>query len=291
MGGAVGFLKMLRRIVEQLSPRAVYVVWEAGGSSRRRALYKDYKKGSRPAKLNRFYEDDIPESARNKAEQTKALLEFLRSVPVCQLYTPDCEADDVIAYLCGHRFKDHEKIIVSSDKDMHQLLNENTRQYCLHKKAVLSMEDVYTNYHITPWNFAIAKSLCGDNSDNIPGVPGMGFKTAVKRIPMLATHDDILLQDVFDYCNSHMDEHAVLKRVIESQNLVKTNWRLVRLDSSSLTQSQAKQIDQEIESFQPVADKVGLTRSLVKEGIAEFDVDSFLFSFMCIEGFSFKTGR
>lgn len=290
MGGTVGFLKKLKYLTDEFQPSAIYVAWESGGSTKRRALYKDYKRGRRPVKMNRFYEDDIPDSDENKVHQTQALVELLKSSPVCQLYAPDCEADDVVAWLCRGKFKQDEKIIVSSDKDMYQLLDERTRQYSLHEKKVITMEDVYSEYHVMPWNFALAKTLCGDVSDNIPGVKGVGFKTAVKCVPMLATHQDLLLQDVIDYCQSHSNEMSVIKRITESIPQLKMNWRLVHLDSSCLTQRQTSIVEHAIKSFVPKASKTSMIKTLIREGIQTFDVDSYLYTFTCLEGFNLTGG-
>src|SRR3990167_9735177 len=117
MGGCVGFLKALRRIVSEVQPSAVYVCWEGGGSSRRRALLGTYKLNRAPGKLNRFYEDDIPDSEENRKHQTLSLLAFLKCMPVCQLYASDCEGDDLVAYLCCSPMRNVDKVIVSSDKD------------------------------------------------------------------------------------------------------------------------------------------------------------------------------
>ena len=286
MGGVVGFMKKLKFLSEELQPRSIIVVWESGGSSKRRKLYSEYKRGRRPAKMNRFYEDDLPDSDENRVHQTLSLVEFLKLSPVCQVYVNDCEADDVIAYLCKGKYRNDEKVIVSSDKDMYQLLDERTMQYSLDKKKVITMEDVYSEFHVMPWNFALAKTICGDVSDNIPGVKGVGFKTAVNKVPMLATHQDIILQDVIDYCNSHRDDSPVLKRITESIPQLKMNWRLVNLGSSSLTPGQARKIDSTIDKFRPSASKVAFIQSLIKEGIQTFDVDSYLYSFSCIDGYS-----
>lgn len=289
MGGCIGFLKKVKYLVDELQPRRVYVVWESGGSTKRRALYKEYKRGRRPVKLNRFYEDDIPDTDENKVHQTQVLVEVLKSTPICQLYAPDCEADDVMAWLCRGKFLKVEKIIASSDKDMYQLLDERTRQYSLDKKKLITMEDVYSEFHVMPWNFALAKTLCGDVSDNIPGVKGIGFKTAVKKIPMLATHQDLILQDIIDYCQSHAKDGPVLQRINESTDQLKLNWRLVHLDSSSLTARQSQTIEKTIKEFKPQANKVAIIRTLLREGIQDFNVDSFLYTFTCLEGFNFVT--
>ena len=152
MGGCIGFLKTLRRIVSEVQPTLVCVAWEGGGSQRRRNIFPDYKLGRRPEKLNRFYGDDIPESEENRKHQLIALLEMLKHTPACQVYASDCEGDDIIAFLCRGPFRSSNKIIVSSDKDMYQLLDESTRIYSLHKKRVLTRDDVFEEYRITPNN-------------------------------------------------------------------------------------------------------------------------------------------
>lgn len=283
MGGCMGFLKTLRRLVNEIGPRAVYIAWEGGGSQKRRALYSEYKMNRKPEKLNRFYEDDIPDSDENKQHQIVALLSMLKNVPACQLYVSDCEGDDVIAYLARGRFRDKLKIIVSSDKDMYQLLDESTKIYNLHKKNYVTVEDVVEEFRIQPKNFALAKALCGDATDNIAGVKGLGFKTAAKILPFLSLEDDIILEDVFKYCESHSDESVSYRRILESRDDVKRNWRLVYLDGGMLSSHQATKIDSLIDTFAPQANRMGLVKTLIKEGINDFDVAEFLMAFNCIE--------
>lgn len=117
MGGCVGFLKVLKRIVSEIQPSKVILAWEGGGSSRRRKLLPEYKEKRRPEKLNRFYGDDIPDTSDNKNHQMVTLINILKNVPVCQVYVSDCEGDDIIAYLCRGPFRKDLKVIASSDKD------------------------------------------------------------------------------------------------------------------------------------------------------------------------------
>src|SRR5581483_7848319 len=177
MGGCIGFLKTLRRIVFESQPKAVYICWEGGGSTKRRRLYSEYKMNRKPEKLNRFYEDDIPDSDDNKKYQIEALLHMTRCVPVCQLYVSDCEGDDLVAYLCRGPMRAEDKIIVSSDKDLYQLLDDQTKVYSLHKKTFVTKETVMEEFRVQAKHFALAKALCGDNGDNVPGIKGVGFKT------------------------------------------------------------------------------------------------------------------
>lgn len=288
MGGTIGFLKTLRRIVGEVQPRAIYIAWEGGGSTRRRRIFSEYKMNRRPSKLNRFYEDDIPDSDENEKHQIFQLLAMLKCIPVCQLYAADCEADDVIAHLCCGPFKSDDKVIVSSDKDLYQLIDENTRQYSLHKKTYVTVENVLEEFRVTPANFGIAKTLCGDKGDNVPGIKGFGFKTVARLFPFLGTDDDILLQDVIDFSHTHVDESALYRRVVHQEADVRRNWKLVHLDGSMLSQSQVSRIKQALETYDPSMDRMGLMRLLIKEGIGDFDIAGFSTTFNCIEDLEYE---
>jgi len=289
MGGCIGFLKTLRRLANEISPEAIYVAWEGGGSQKRRALYSEYKMNRRPEKLNRFYEDDIPDTEENKQHQIVALLGMLKCAPVCQIYVSDCEGDDVIAYLTRGPFRNANKVIASSDKDMYQLLDENTKIYNLHKKTYVEIPNVIEDFRVQPKNFAIAKALCGDPTDNIPGVKGLGFKTIAKNLPFMSLDGDVLLDDVFKYCHSHADESVIFRRILENQDNVRRNWRLVHLDGSMLSAHQSSIVDNLVSTFVPRIDRIGLIRNLVREGVNDFDVEDFFYAFNCINNVENRT--
>jgi len=290
MGGCVGFMKTLSRILHEMQPKAVYVAWEGGGSQRRRKLYAAYKLGRKPEKLNRFYGDDIPDSEDNKKHQLISLLGMLKNTPVCQVYAADCEADDVVAYLCRSSFGNEEKIIVSSDKDMYQLLDDKTKIYSLHKKRLVVEQEIFEEFRIRTFNFAIAKALCGDTGDNVPGIKGLGFKTVAKRLPFLGNDKEILLQDVIDFCQSHISESTIYRRIVEQQDDIRRNWQLVHLDGSMLSAAQISKVQYAIDTFTPRVDRIGLIRALVKEGVGDFDVEGFFYSFNCTEAIGTRGG-
>jgi 5'-3' exonuclease len=289
MGGCIGFLKTLRRLTNDIAPSAVYIAWEGGGSQKRRTLYSEYKMNRKPEKLNRFYEDDIPDSEHNKQQQLVSLLGMLKCVPVCQLYVSDCEGDDVIAYLTRGPFRGHEKVIASSDKDMYQLLDDSTRIYSLHKKTFVTIPDVVNDFRVQPKNFAIAKALCGDPSDNIPGIKGLGFKTVARVLPFLSLEEDVMLEDIFKYCHTHSEESVVYRRILEREDEVKRNYKLVYLDGGMLSQHQSAKVDHLVNTFNPKMDRMGLIKNLVREGINDFDVEGFFYAFNCIENVENRT--
>lgn len=288
MGGCVGFLKSLQRLCREFQPSSVYVTWEGGGSQRRRKLYPEYKTNRRPERLNRFYEDDIPDTEENKKHQLMTLLAFLKNVPVCQVYVSDCEGDDVVSYLCRGPFRDDDKVIVSSDKDMYQLLDDRTRIYSLYKKRFVTKDDIFEEFRVKSHNFALAKCLCGDPSDNVPGVKGIGFKSVAKKFPMLGSDETIILQDVIDYSASHMRESVLYKRVFESAEDVRRNWQLVHLDGSMLSADQSKRVDHAVNTFAPTINKMAFMKLLVKEGINDFDLEGFFYDLTCIEGLRYS---
>ena len=78
IGGTVGFLKGIQLLIDNLKPKDIYVIWEGGGSIRRRAIYPDYKHKKRPIKLNRFYGDDIPDTVENRNYQVNLIVNMLK---------------------------------------------------------------------------------------------------------------------------------------------------------------------------------------------------------------------
>ena len=109
VGGIIGFLYGVLNLVEQYKPTQVIVVWESGGSSRRRSIFKNYKSKRRPQKLNRYYEDDLPDSVQNRNYQIASLVKLIDFLPVLQIYVPDCEADDVIGFISRNTFRDRQR--------------------------------------------------------------------------------------------------------------------------------------------------------------------------------------
>lgn len=267
-GGIIGFMKTLRRLVYEQSPALVVIAWEGGGSTKRRAIYSEYKANRKPARLNRFYEDDIPDTEDNKVWQMAQLAKFLKRFPVCQVYVDDCEGDDVIAHLTRVQFRDRKKIIVSNDRDFYQLLDDKTSIYSPQSKRIHTQEDVKKEFFgIQSQNFALAKALCGDKSDNVPGVKGLGFKTLVSRIPLFISDAELTIDEVVAYCNVRREEAKVMKNVVESEDLIRMNWRLVYLGGSTLTNTQASKVDTILAEHTPRMDMLSFMRDLVEVGV------------------------
>lgn len=277
VGGVVGFMNALKVLVIQNVPTNVIVIWEGGGSLRRRQLYPEYKQNRKPAKMNRFYDTDIPDTVENRNDQIKTLIACLKCVPVCQVYVQHCEADDVVAYLTRTKFRERKTIIVSSDKDFYQLLNDNVRIFRLGKKTFVTKQDMFNEYNIMPKNFALAKALCGDASDNIPGVHGVGFKTLSKRFSKFSLDDEYELNDLLSECRTLMVDSKlkVYSDIAAAEDIIRRNLKLVDLDGGMLNHEQRSGIDYVVDTFEPTRSKINLIRECVKHGLNDFNIDEF----------------
>jgi len=273
VGGIVGFLNELGQKVDFLNPRRVIVVWEGGGSTRRRALFSEYKSKRKPQKLNRYYEGEIPDTIGNRNWQVATLVQILRLLPIQQSYVTDCEADDVIAYIAKYRLKDDPCVIMSSDKDYYQLLDDRVRIWSPTSKSFVITPDVLTRFGCTASNFVTTRCFVGDVSDGIPGVDGAGWKTMAKRFPEVSGDTQLSPDDVISMAQARASQKGpqVLRNISASAALARLNWQLMNLDVSSMSGTQVGKIDSGLETFKPEANKMEYLRYIVKSGINNFD--------------------
>ena len=175
-GGVYGFAAIAMEIVQRLKPTKVVVAWDSPSSTaKRKVLYDEYKAGRKKPEAD-FY------------AQIPYLKELVEALGWSFVECPEYEADDIIGTLARQADEagDYETFIVSSDLDMLQVVDENTRMYRVLKGfsrlEELDVPAVEAKYGISKAQFLDLKALKGDMSDNIPGVPGVGEKTAVKLL-------------------------------------------------------------------------------------------------------------
>lgn len=155
----------------------VIVLWD-GGSKLRKELYPEYK-AHRVAKR----EKEIEEGSNYYDElkyQLEEMYKFLPNIGISSLKIVGWEADDLIASMTS--MTENQCVIVSTDKDLMQLVNEKVSVYQPTKKLVYSLDNFYKSVGILPSQFVDYKILLGDSSDNIPGIKGIGDKTAIKLL-------------------------------------------------------------------------------------------------------------
>ena len=181
-GGIYGFAAIAMEIVRKLDPTKVVVAWDSKTSvSKRRALYPDYKAG-RVKPGEDFY------------AQIPLLEELVKDLGWNFVEIDNYEADDIIGTLSkkADDAGDYETYIISSDLDMLQIVDENTHMWRILKGfsniEQIDVRELEEKYGIKKTQFLDLKALKGDSSDNIPGVPGIGEKTAAK---LLNDYDDL----------------------------------------------------------------------------------------------------
>lgn len=277
VGGTIGFLKTVSSLTYRLTPSKIIVVWEAGGSTRRRKLYPEYKQGRKPLKTNRFYEDGIPDTEENKVYQTVILTKLLKALPICQVYVPNCEADDVIAWICKNTNEEMEKIIVSSDKDFYQLLDDKVKIWNPAKKVFYSQEDAVKDFSISPINFPLARAFAGDKSDNIPGAERIGLKTLAGKFNL--SGDEVMLEEVLERARKESEKKRspkMWKTIQESEDIVRRNLKLMKLNSAMLSVGQVSDINKHLDSFDPKIRKMKFLQLYFKWGLSGLNHEKML---------------
>lgn len=212
-GVILGTLNSIKGYIEKFPETTkVVVCFDRGKSAWRKELYPDYK-------AQRDYGKDDPEKAKSYEglwNQIDVLYEFLPTLGIHSLGVQDNEADDLIAGVC--RFlPDEHKIVITSDKDMLQTIDEYTSVYSPYKDRVISPLDFYQETGVTQKAYIGYRALQGDSSDNIFGIPGIGEKTA-KNLMNTYGHIDNILGAVGDDKKKLM-KSARTKKIFEPQNL------------------------------------------------------------------------
>ncbi len=165
-----GFTNMLVKLIEDYREDKMIVVFDAARENFRNKIFKDYKanRGETP-------EDLIP--------QFEIIRECVDAFNIPQIEIEGFEADDIIATYCQLAKKQNiESIIVSSDKDLMQLVNEETTMLDPMKNKKIGIDQVIEKFGLPPEKVTQIQALTGDKVDNIPGAPGIGPKTALQLI-------------------------------------------------------------------------------------------------------------
>jgi len=272
IGGCKGFLKILNKLTRNINPDMIAVIWDGeGGSNKRRAINKEYKAGRKPLRLNRDIRHlSESEEAENKIWQQVRVIEYINQTPIIQFMEPHVEADDVISYVCNlSNFSDWQKVIVSSDKDFIQLLNKKTILYRPTQDEILTEKVVLDRFGIHPNNFALARAMAGDKSDNLNGIPGVGLQTASKRFPFLVEEKEYFLDDLVEYSKEHKGKLKVYDKVIEQSDLIKENYKIMQLYSPCISVQRKTLIEETINNHVPEFNKTGLRTLMIKDGVGE----------------------
>lgn len=186
-----GFINMLEKLFDDEKPAYVAVAFDAGKKVFRNDLYESYKANRKP----------MPDDLRN---QIKLIQEALALMNIQAVSLDGYEGDDIIGTLTKEAAAEGLKtVIVTGDRDTFQLVDEDISVYYTKRGLsdidIVDLEHLKNSYDLTPTQVIDLKGLMGDTSDNIPGVPGIGVKTAQKLLNKYGSLDEVY---------NHMDDFA-----------------------------------------------------------------------------------
>src|SRR5437762_6765790 len=205
-----GFTRDVLFLRTEKKPDYLLCVFDVAGPTFRDRLYPEYKAQRAP----------MPDDLQPQIPLIYQLLEAMR-VPI--LGQPGFEADDVIATVAtAAAQRGLEVFVCTSDKDCRQLIGDRIRMYNLRKKEVLDREALFKDWEITPEQVIDLQAMVGDSVDNVPGVPGIGPKTAAKLLQEYKTLDNLL---------AHVQEIPGKKQesLKASSAIIATSRQLVKL--------------------------------------------------------------
>jgi DNA polymerase-1 len=271
IGGMRTFINILNKITRETKPDMIVVVWDGqGGSRKRRSMNKNYKAGRKPLRVNWDSDGMTPQDTdNNKLWQQLRVIEYLNHTPIIQFMEPEVEADDVISYIkSSSTFQEWQKVIVSADKDFIQLLDDRTLLFRPIQKEVLNTNIVIEKYGIHPRNFALARAMAGDPSDNLAGVPRVGLGTVAKRFPFLKEDKDYYISDILDESSdSNNNKLKVYQNVLESEEIIKENYDIMQLSSPQMSIQCKTRIDQTLEEYQPHYNQTEVRKLMLQDGV------------------------
>ena len=232
IGGMTGFLQSIGYAIKNIKPTRVIICFDGkGGSNKRRKLFPEYKANrkvrKRLTRLDSFHSQE--DESASMSQQISRLVQYLDVLPVTVLSPPDIEADDAMAYISQQIYPKSQFYIMSTDKDFLQLVDDRVTVWSPTKKKYYFKDTVKEDFDVPAHNFLIYRTLTGDNSDNIPGIKGVGVKTLAKRLPILFEDKKLTTQDILDFTKSSDDTSKVIKTISQSEDLIEMNYKLMQL--------------------------------------------------------------
>lgn len=248
IGGIYHFLNTLRKSFEAYQLDKIVVFWDGlEGSQTRKKIYIHYKE-------NRRQRIRTEEELNSYNYQRDRIKQYLEELFVRQGEYEYCETDDNIAYYTQNS-PNERKIVYSSDGDLTQLVSGNTQIFNPSHQKLYKQNDtiVYDHEEILIENVRLVKMMCGDSSDNIAGIKGMGIKRFLSLFPELKTQQ-LTIEQVKDKCNVlfEQDKHnklianlltGVTKHGVFGEEFFDVNNRIVSLDNPFLTDEAKEDIE------------------------------------------------
>ena len=271
IGGIKGTLQSLQKLCNEVKPDHIIICWDgAGGSIKRKQMKKDYKAGRAPIRLNRAFNHlDDDETKQNRFFQELRLIEYFNEMPVIQFKFDNVEADDIVAYVCQMpELENCEKVIISNDKDFYQLCSGKTvLMRPIEKNRVYNKRTVLNEFRIHPHNFALAKAMIGDKSDNLPGIAGVGEGRIKKDFPMFNSEEQVTVDELLDYCreNQLISKRKMWKEIVDNERVIRLNYKMMQLYAPYLSVDNKKTIQETIQDPDLTFNKMNVTRMMMRD--------------------------
>ena len=225
-GAIYGVANMIKRLMKTYEPEKMAVVFDAKGKTFRDDLYKEYKANRPP----------MPEDLYS---QFQPLVQVLEAMGLPILTIKGVEADDVIGTLCEQAISKNQHIIVSTgDKDMAQLVNEKVTLINTMSDKTMDISGVEEKFGVKPSQIIDYLALMGDKSDNIPGVPKCGPKTAAKwlneykTLENLKQHADEIGGKIGENLRESLEQLSLSKKLVTIKTDVELPVSLSELNKS-----------------------------------------------------------
>jgi len=271
IGGVRGTLQSLQKLCNEVKPDHIVICWDgAGGSIKRKQMKKDYKAGRAPIRLNRaFHHLDEDETKQNRFFQELRLVEYFNEMPIVQFKFDNVEADDIVAYVCQMpELENCEKVIVSNDKDFYQLCSGKTvLMRPIEKNRVYNKRTVLNEFKIHPHNFALAKAMIGDKSDNLPGISGVGEGRIKKDFPMFNSEEQVTIDELLGFCrdNQETSKRKMWKEIVNNERVIRLNYKMMQLYAPHLSLDNKKVVRETIQDPDLTFNKMNVMKMMMRD--------------------------
>lgn len=276
VGGIFGTLKSLQKFFRKFKPSIVFAIWDGEGSNKRKRLInKEYKEGRKVLKSKNYMTPgmDPAEEKENQTWQQMRIMEYFNNFPVIQLMEEATEADDIIAFIAqDDDYEEYQKIIISSDKDFLQLVSEDINVFFPTKDVLMDVDSVVKKYSIHPNNFVLARSIVGDNSDNLKGIRGAGMATIAKRFDFLQKKTEYWFENIYERCKESKKKLKVFDKILEGKEIIESNYKIMQLAIPDVSLHSKQNVKNSIESFDFRSDKFEIMKMMRED---EFDYSRF----------------
>lgn len=219
--GVIGFVGAINRLADNYHPTHLCVMFDGEKHNPRKDMLEEYK-------ANRIDYSEVPEE-ENPFSQLPLVYEALDYMGIKHTETTVCETDDVIAAYAVKYGGESEVLISSFDSDYFQLINDKVKVIRYRGKCSVTCDENYIKekYGVLPSLYLDFKCLVGDTSDNIPGIRGVGPKTAAKLVNTFGGLDSIIDR------SKEIESEKIRLAIEEGVDILRRNMALISLDGNA----------------------------------------------------------